>query len=78
MLSLQDYAYPLLTSLFSEVLRTEEWMVLFDHLVSNPPSFLHFVVIAYLKYFRTALLQITSKEDFEVCFIRSQILPQIN
>ena len=49
----------------SEVLRTEEWQILFDHLSSNPTSFLSFVVIAFLKYFRSALLK-SSREDFEV------------
>eukprot|EP00026_Physarum_polycephalum_P003854 Phypoly_transcript_03870.p1 GENE.Phypoly_transcript_03870~~Phypoly_transcript_03870.p1 ORF type:complete len:620 (+),score=77.65 Phypoly_transcript_03870:439-2298(+) len=63
-LSSADYIYPLLTTLLSEVLRTEEWQILFDHLCSNPTSFLAFIVVAFLKYFRSALLK-SSREDLE-------------
>lgn len=60
------YAWPLLQTLLSEVLTKEEWLRAWDNIFSNHPSFLLFVVVAYVTVSRKALLQCTRKEDFEV------------
>lgn len=61
------YAWPLLQTLLSEVLTKDEWLRAWDNIFSNHPSFLLFVVVAYVIVSRKALLQCTRKEDFEVC-----------
>lgn len=54
------YAWPLLRSAFSEVLTRSEWLAFWDHLVVDiqQPQLLLFAVVAYLRYFRSALLSI--------------------
>uniref|UniRef100_A0A671LYG0 TBC1 domain family member 31 n=2 Tax=Sinocyclocheilus anshuiensis TaxID=1608454 RepID=A0A671LYG0_9TELE len=64
----QLYAWPLLETLFSEVLMTEEWLKLFDNVFSNHPSFLLMAVVAYVTCCRAPLLLCTDKKDFEYFF----------
>uniref|UniRef100_A0A673JBB1 TBC1 domain family member 31 n=2 Tax=Sinocyclocheilus rhinocerous TaxID=307959 RepID=A0A673JBB1_9TELE len=64
----QMYAWPLLETLFSEVLMTEEWLKLFDNVFSNHPSFLLMAVVAYVTCCRAPLLLCTDKKDFEYFF----------
>ncbi|XP_078073007.1 TBC1 domain family member 31 isoform X2 [Mustelus asterias] len=64
----QLYAWPLMETLFSEVLTREEWLKLFDNVFSNHPSFLLVAVAAYLICSRTPLLQCNIKEDLEHFF----------
>lgn len=66
---LQMYAWPLLETLFSEVLMREEWLKLFDNVFSNHPSFLLMAVVAYVTCCRTPLLLCTDKKDFEVLLV---------
>ena len=42
------YAWPLLSTAFSEVLARDAWLVCMDHVVANDPSFLTFLVLAWL------------------------------
>ena len=42
------YAWPLLRSAFSEVLARDEWLMVQDHVVANDPSFVTFVLLAWL------------------------------
>ena len=63
---MQQYAWPLMSTLFSEVLSREAWLRTWDNILSNPPGFLLLVVVAYLTIARSTLLQCTQKEDFEV------------
>lgn len=56
----------MLQTLLSEVLTKDEWLRAWDNIFSNHPSFLLFVVVAYVIVSRKALLQCTRKEDFEV------------
>ena len=44
----QDYAWPLLHTMFSEVFPRHDWMILFDHVFFNHPSFLLYCVAAYV------------------------------
>ncbi|XP_028392859.1 TBC1 domain family member 31-like [Dendronephthya gigantea] len=61
----QIYCWPIIETLFSEVLTKEEWLRIWDHIFSNHPSFLLFLVTSYLICSRKVLLQCTAKEDFE-------------
>lgn len=64
--SSQIYAWPLLQTLLSEVFTKDEWLRAWDNIFSNHPSFLLFVVVAYVIVSRKVLLQCTRKEDFQV------------
>lgn len=61
----QTYCWPVIETLFSEVLTKEEWLRTWDHIFTNHPSFLLFLVVAYLICSRKVLMQCTMKEDFE-------------
>nr|XP_031547149.1 TBC1 domain family member 31 isoform X3 [Vicugna pacos] len=61
----QLYAWPLLETVFSEVLTREEWLRLFDNVFSNHPSFLLMTVVAYNICSRAPLLHCNLKDDFE-------------
>ncbi|KAF6323777.1 TBC1 domain family member 31 [Rhinolophus ferrumequinum] len=61
----QVYAWPLLETVFSEVLTREEWLKLFDNVFSNHPSFLLLTVVAYNICSRAPLLNCSLKDDFE-------------
>ena len=62
----QLYAWPLLETVFSEVLTRDEWLMLWDHVVSNPPSFLLMLTAAYSICARGPLMQCTELDDFQV------------
>uniref|UniRef100_A0AAR2K4F4 TBC1 domain family member 31 n=1 Tax=Pygocentrus nattereri TaxID=42514 RepID=A0AAR2K4F4_PYGNA len=61
----QLYAWPLLETLFTEVLTREEWLKLFDNIFTNHPSFLLMAVVAYVTCCRAPLLLCTHRQDFE-------------
>ncbi|NXA40513.1 TBC31 protein, partial [Eudromia elegans] len=64
----QVYAWPLLETLFSEVLTREEWLKVFDNIFSNHPSYFLMIVVAYVICSRAALLRCNQTEDFEYFF----------
>ncbi|XP_077455071.1 TBC1 domain family member 31 [Stigmatopora argus] len=64
----QLYVWPLLETLFSEVLTRDEWLRLFDNIFSNHPSFLLMACVAYLTCCREPLLLCSHKHDFEYFF----------
>uniref|UniRef100_A0A3B3R1C7 TBC1 domain family member 31 n=1 Tax=Paramormyrops kingsleyae TaxID=1676925 RepID=A0A3B3R1C7_9TELE len=64
----QLYAWPLLETLFSEVLTRDEWLKLFDNVFSNHPAFLLLVVASYVTCSRVPLLLCTRREDFQYFF----------
>ncbi|XP_011603682.2 TBC1 domain family member 31 isoform X1 [Takifugu rubripes] len=64
----QLYVWPLLETLFSEVLTRDEWLRLFDSVFSNHPSFLLMACVAYITCCRGPLLHCTQKHDFEYFF----------
>ena len=59
-LSAIDYGWPLLRSVFSEVLNRNEWGTLWDHLIAYAadPSLLLLACVGYLIYFRHNLMSI--------------------
>ncbi|KAM6411400.1 TBC1 domain family member 31 isoform 2-T2 [Pluvialis apricaria] len=64
----QVYAWPLLETLFSEVLTREEWLKVFDNIFSNHPSYFLMVVVAYIICSRAPLLHCDQTADFEYFF----------
>ncbi|XP_017265374.1 TBC1 domain family member 31 [Kryptolebias marmoratus] len=64
----QLYVWPLLETLFSEVLTRDEWLRLFDNVFSNHPSFLLMACVAYIVSCREPLLLCAQKKDFEYFF----------
>ncbi|XP_035828505.1 TBC1 domain family member 31 isoform X2 [Aplysia californica] len=64
----QIYAWPLLETVFSEVLTQDEWLMLWDNVLSNHPSFLLVAVVAYAISARGPLLKCTELEDFKFFF----------
>ncbi|XP_061919538.1 TBC1 domain family member 31 isoform X2 [Entelurus aequoreus] len=64
----QLYLWPLLETLFSEVLTRDEWLRLFDNVFSNHPSFLLMACVAYLTCCREPLFLCCQKQDFEYFF----------
>jgi hypothetical protein len=54
------YAWPILRSLFSEVLTRTEWEALWDRLMleSHDPSYLVYALVAYLRYIRGTFLAV--------------------
>ena len=63
-LTAESYAWPLMQSLFSEVLLKLEWLQLWDHLFSQHPAFFLYAVVAYLIGCRAALLKCQYVDDF--------------
>uniref|UniRef100_A0A671WZ67 TBC1 domain family member 31 n=1 Tax=Sparus aurata TaxID=8175 RepID=A0A671WZ67_SPAAU len=61
----QLYVWPLLETLFSEVLTRDEWLRVFDSIFSNHPSFLLMACVAYIICCREPLLLCSQKQDFE-------------
>ncbi|XP_075351349.1 TBC1 domain family member 31 [Mycteria americana] len=64
----QVYAWPLLETLFSEVLTREEWLKVFDNIFSNHPSYFLMIVVAYIICSRAPLLHCNQTGDFEYFF----------
>lgn len=64
----QIYAWPLLETLFSEVLTKDEWLCMWDNVFSNHPSYLLMLVAAYVICSRGPLLQVTDLDDFHYFF----------
>ncbi|KAM7382539.1 hypothetical protein PAMP_002266 [Pampus punctatissimus] len=64
----QLYVWPLLETLFSEVLTRDEWLRLFDNVFSNHPSFLLMACVAYVTCCREPLLLCAQKQDFDYFF----------
>lgn len=67
-ISAQIYAWPMLHTLYSEILTKDEWLIVWDNVFSNHPSFMLYLVVAYLIHTRHALLTVNSKEKFEFFF----------
>ncbi|KAE9349401.1 hypothetical protein PF008_g6919 [Phytophthora fragariae] len=66
----EAFAWSLLKTIFTEVLSEDEWMCLWDHLFtcSDTPQLLLVAVLAYLSYFRTALLASCDRFSIEQFF----------
>lgn len=65
------YFWSLLETAFSEVLSATEWLLLWDHVLTNEISFLHCAVVAYNIIQRNTLMTLECFEDF-YSFFHSQ------
>lgn len=63
-----EYAWPLLTSVFSKVVSGDDWLILWDHILSNVPSYLLCVVVAFTIKSRKSLLTCKEKQDVKVYY----------
>lgn len=74
--SAEVYGWSLLKTLFTEVLSEAEWLALWDHLftASDTPELLYVAVLAYLSYFRTALLAATDRSAIDQFFHQQNAL----
>lgn len=61
----QVYAWTLLSTLYTEVLPRDAWLILWDHILTNPPQFFYCFLIAYLCHFKYALLSMTTSSEIE-------------
>ena len=52
LLTFQEYAWPMLKSLFVDILPANAWPVLMDNVLSSHPGFLLLCVVAYLSHNR--------------------------
>ena len=61
----QLYAWPLLTSLFTDTFSKAEWVKIFDHLFlrHEEPELLFYLLVAYLICSKPSILQISCIED---------------
>jgi WD40 repeat protein len=66
----QVYGWTLMQSLFSELFSKKDWLMVWDHLVSNSPSFFYHFMVSYLIHFRRPLLRISELKDFYFFFQR--------
>jgi hypothetical protein len=75
-ISPEIYAWSLLKTIFTEVLSDDEWMCLWDHFItaSDKPWMMQVAVVAYLSYFRTALLSAKDRFSIEQFFHQQNAL----
>ena len=62
----QVYGWIPMHTLFSELFSLNEWFRVWDHLISNQPAFMYYLIIAYVRYYRSPLLQLEKLDDFRV------------
>lgn len=66
----QVFGWTVMQSLFSELFSKRDWLMVWDHLVSNSPSFMYHFITGYIIHFRRSLLSISSLKDFYYFFQR--------
>ena len=71
----QIYAWPLMHTLFSEVISKEDFLILFDHVFFHSPGFYYYCVAAYVLCAREPLLAMSRKEDFQFFFHHRNSIP---
>ncbi|XP_045523719.1 TBC1 domain family member 31 [Pieris brassicae] len=64
----QIYALKILETAFSEVLTCSEWLILWDHIVSNEPSFILMAVVSYNIIQKNAIRRLTTYKQLENFF----------
>ncbi|KAH8233638.1 hypothetical protein KR026_010752, partial [Drosophila bipectinata] len=67
----KDYAWPLLSSAFAEVLEENQWLAVWDNILTEPPWFPVFLVVAYNLINREVILRLTDRRS-AVCFFHEQ------
>ncbi|CAG4987353.1 unnamed protein product [Parnassius apollo] len=64
----QSYAMKILETAFSEVLTCSEWLILWDHILSNEPAFILMAVVSYNVVQKNALRKLKSPDRLENFF----------
>lgn len=62
------YAVPLMETAFSETLEEQQWLQLWDHIMSNDPHFMIFVIVAYNSSLRSTIMRYESADGIEKVF----------
>lgn len=63
------FGLPLMETAFSEVLDEQQWLQLWDHIVSNEPYFVIFIIVAYNSLLRLTIMRLESVESIEKVFL---------
>ncbi|XP_059057734.1 TBC1 domain family member 31 [Achroia grisella] len=61
----QTYALKILETAFSEVLTCSEWLILWDHILSNEPAFIVMAVVSYNIVQRNAIKRLKTHEQLD-------------
>lgn len=64
----QMYALNILETAFSEVLTCSEWLILWDHILSNEPAFILMAVVSYVNVQKNAITNLKTHEQLERFF----------
>jgi len=69
----REYAWPLLQTAMSEVLSGDEWLILWDHLISfQKPSMLLICVVAYNIFLKENIISLLKSSEDIKAFYNSQ------
>ncbi|XP_045623958.2 TBC1 domain family member 31 isoform X1 [Procambarus clarkii] len=71
----EDYAWSLLTTAFSKVLSTSDWLVLWDHILSNQLSFLPCVTAAFTLRSRKTLFTCSDANEVKMYYCQESWVP---
>lgn len=64
----QTYALKILETAFSEVLTCSEWLILWDHVLSNEPAFVLMAVVSYNIVQKNAIKRLSTHEQLDNFF----------
>lgn len=64
----QTYALKILETAFSEILTCSEWLILWDHILSNEPAFILMAVVSYSIVQKNAIKRLQTHEQLENFF----------
>ncbi|XP_062550920.1 TBC1 domain family member 31 isoform X2 [Armigeres subalbatus] len=67
-ISSRVYGLTLMETAFAENFDANQWLRLWDHILSNEPYFMLFFVVAYNAGHRTTIINCTNEKDIEVFF----------
>lgn len=70
----KEYAWPLLQTVFSEVLTAKDWLILWDHILTNEPSFFLFAAVAFNLINSTIVLKINITSDIEQFYHQQNLI----
>ena len=61
----ETHGWSLLSTVMTEVLSKAEWLKLWDHVLSNSPPFLMFLLLSYLVYFRAQIMSAQTMQQMD-------------
>ncbi|KAI8810836.1 hypothetical protein BJ742DRAFT_675406 [Cladochytrium replicatum] len=70
----QTYAWVLLSSLFTDACTKAEWQQLMDHVITQGPAFLYYLVVSYQVQFRIQLLHSHRADDIKKFYQRKNAM----